>query len=588
MAILYFFLLLFGWWLPALIYYAVGACCLLMVRRRRTPAMIWLISFLAMFAYSAYEGLYLKWRLERRAETYAQYLKYADLPADITTIVLTRSQEDDSLTGHAQSCSVVCAKLLLDGRFKTVIVAVKDRMLFNYGRRNLQALERSIPPQSYDLYTVVDEPGCRNYDNPDFYEVYEAWRLLGRCVHKQTEKRLDGRYLEVTTNEDMPDQPPWRLRFSTHLRTVDAGALKTLPHVDAYKDIARVEHASVNLAYWLPVPGIFPHRTESGFPTEFWPDLLRFEHHYGPFKSAVSVLQDVTGAPLDQPIPLPKFEEQTPENRLRLARQILLRGPMMERYRFAQSDLAAQRPFNQDYQDLILDFIAKTKFSGEGYYQMIQYIAWLAAGDPGFAPVIAKMYVERAATELNGANYARALSYFKSDILAPHAGALLALYERKFPKLQDTASFRAGLNFGIGGAGPEVVDRLIAELGAEDALSAGSAAASLCRAADPRATAPLLEKIRTIGDRRHAMSYAYALARLGRGKEAQAAIKQSHTSQSELACLDEIVDKFPSGGAPDSICLTEGPHWQPEGAQWQLSKAQLQCLAPRTASPGGY
>jgi len=144
------------------------------------------------------------------------------------------------------------------------------------------------------------------------------------------------------------------------------------------------------------------------------------------------------------------------------------------------------------------------------------------------------------------------------------------------------------LNFGIGGAGSEVVDKLIAELGAADALAAGSAAASLCRIADPRATAPLLDKIQTIGDRRYAMGYAYALARLGRGQDAQAALKSSRTSQSERACLDEIVDKFPSGGAPDSVCLTEGPHPQAEGAQWQFSKAQLQCLAPRTPSPNGY
>jgi hypothetical protein len=587
MAILYFFLLLFGWWLPAAIYFGLGIYCFLTFRRRRTPAIFWLISFVALFAYSAYEGFLLKWRLDHRAVTYAQYIKYADLPADIDTIVLTRSQEDDTLTGHAQSCSVVCAKLLLDSRFKTVIVAVKDRMLFNYSPRNLQAVERSIPPQSYDVYTVVNEPGCQNYDNPDFYQIYQAWRLFGRCIHKRTEKLLNGRrYLEVTTNEDMPGQPPWRLRFSTHLRVVDAAALKNLASADATKDIARVEYDSVNLAYWFPVPGLFPHRTESGFPTDFWPDLLRFERHYGPFKSTVAALQEVTGAPLDKPIPLPKFEEQTPENQLRLARQILLRGPMMDRYRFTQTELAAQRPFNQDYRELILEFIAKTNFSGEGYYQMIQYIGWLAAGDPGLAPVIAKMYVERAATNANGAAYARALSHFKSDALAPHASALLALYERRFPKSQDTASFRASLNFGIGGARPDVVDKLIAELGSDDALSAASAAAALCRAADPRATEPLLEKLQSLGNRRYAMSYAYALARLGRGKDAQAAIKSG--AQSERVCLSEIVEKFPSGGAPDSICLLDGPFEQAQGTQWQFSNAQLRCLAPRTPSPNGY
>jgi hypothetical protein len=576
---IYLFCLFFGWWLPAAIYYIAGIWFLLTWNYKRQRAIVWLFSFVALFGYSAYEGVFLKYILDHRAETYRQPVRYADLPDDVATIVLTRSQEDDTLTGHAQSCSVVCAKLLLDGRFKRVVIAVKDRMQFNYHKLNLQAIEPSYPPQSFDVFTMVNEPGCENYKYPDFREVFEAWRLFGRCVHKQTVAHLDGAYLEVTTNEDMPDQPKWRLRFSTHVRVAGSGAVK---------DIARVEYASVDLISWFPVPGFFPHSAEGGFPAGFWPDLLRVTHHYGPFKNAIALLQDVTGVPLDKPIPLPKFEQQTPENRLRLAQYILLHGPMMERYRFTKQELAALRPLGQDYRDLILEFMDRTKFKGEGYYQMIQYIGWLAAGDPGFAKVIAKMYVERAATAPNGASYARALSHFGPDVLHPYASQLLALYDRKFPKPEDTRNFRADLNFGIGGAGPEVIEPLIGELENPDEPTAASAAASLCRAADVRAAEPLVKKLGTMGRSRYLMSYAYALARLGRGKDALAAVEATRKSGSERACLDEILERYPAGNAPDSICLLDGPFQQPADASWQWSDAQLRCLAPRTASPNGH
>jgi hypothetical protein len=569
-----FFLLLIGWWLPALVYYAGGIFLLSTWRRRPWLAVLWLASFLALFGYSAYEGVFLKGQLERRAESYRQHVKYTDLPDDITTIVLTRSQEDDLLTGRPQSCSFVCANLLLSGRFKTVIIAVKDHRLFSDNR----PLKRSFPPESYDVFTIVDEPGCQSHNIPSLFEVFEAWRLLGRCLHKKTVKQIEGRHLEVTTNEDVPDQPPWRLRFTTHVRIVDAGR---------FTDIARVEHANVRLAYWFPVPGVFLRARSSVSSTDFWPGLLSPESHYGPFRTAASVLQDVTGVPLDQPIPLPRFEDQTPEIRLRLAKNILWRGPTMERYRFTKTELAAQRPFNQDYRELILEFIAKTKLSGQIYSPMIPYIAWLAAGDPGLAPIIAKMYVERAASDANGAAYARSLSYFGPDILAPYAAQLLGLYQREIPASQSPVAFRADLNFGIGGAGPEVVEKLIGELRSPTTLISAAAAASLCRAADSRATEPLLEKIRSIDDYdRNAISYAYALARLGRGKDAQEAIKRG-TPQSARACLDEIVEKYPSGNAPDSVCLLSGPHAQAPDTAWQFSNSQLRCLAPRTPSPNG-
>jgi hypothetical protein len=187
------------------------------------------------------------------------------------------------------------------------------------------------------------------------------------------------------------------------------------------------------------------------------------------------------------------------------------------------------------------------------------------------------MYVERAATDPNGSSYAQGLSYFGPDILAPYAPQLLALYER-----QGLQGFRANLNFGIGGAGPAVVDKLIGELDNGDAWAAASAAVSLCRAGDARAAEPLLAKLR--GRPRYPISYAYALARLGRGKDAQSAMPGAGQ---ERSCLNEIVEKYPAGNAPDSICIIAGPSPQPPDAAWQLSESRLRCLAPRTPSPNG-
>ena len=84
------------------------------------------------------------------------------------------------------------------------------------------------------------------------------------------------------------------------------------------------------------------------------------------------------------------------------------------------------------------------------------------------------------------------------------------------------------------------------------------------------------------------MSYGYALARLGHGKEAlDAMVRVRPPQSSEFTCLNEIVAKIPTGGAPDSICLTSGPYPQSNDVAWQFSDAELHCLAPRTPSPNG-
>ena len=244
----YFALLLSGWWLPAVIYFGAGLFFIATVRRAPYGAVAWLISFLALFGYTAYEGIYLKARLEQRAQTYRDFVKFAEVPNDVTAIMLSRSQESDALTGYAQSCSVVCVKLLLDGRFKQVIIAFKDGLLFAHDDNlRRQALANYREPKSYNVFTVVNEPGCENYNNADMYQELEAWRVFGRCVHMRSVNRVEGRYLEITTNEDTPERPPWPVRFTTHVRLADSGT---------FTNIARAEYASVNLAYWFPVPGI--------------------------------------------------------------------------------------------------------------------------------------------------------------------------------------------------------------------------------------------------------------------------------------------------------------------------------------------
>jgi hypothetical protein len=84
------------------------------------------------------------------------------------------------------------------------------------------------------------------------------------------------------------------------------------------------------------------------------------------------------------------------------------------------------------------------------------------------------------------------------------------------------------------------------------------------------------------------MSHAYALARLGRGHDAREALMGIRSpSSSEYACLNDIVNSYPSGDAPASVCLLEGPYQQAQGTEWQFSESQLRCLAPRTPSPNG-
>ena len=134
--------------------------------------------------------------------------------------------------------------------------------------------------------------------------------------------------------------------------------------------------------------------------------------------------------------------------------------------------------------------------------------------------------------------------------------------ERKFD------AFHAALNLALGGVGPAAVPRLIEELnaGANEGNRRAAAAVSLCRIGDPRAAEPLIERVTRKGwSISMPMSYIYALVRLGRIEDAKAAMARYRPRPSaERNCFDEIVEKFPDGGAPELICLIQGPHEKPD------------------------
>jgi hypothetical protein len=254
-----------------------------------------------------------------------------------------------------------------------------------------------------------------------------------------------------------------------------------------------------------------------------------------------------------------------------------------ERYQFLIDQLAPIRPLDTAIGAVILDYVRETAFDHPQYSGTPAYIAWLAAGDATLGPDVVAIYVDRA---LHGdRQFARSLSFFGPSQLAHYELQLLALYSGG----TFSGEFLSDLNFGIGNAGPAAVEQLISELNAYSVSGrrAPSAASALCRAGNASAIDHLNAKLQAIQPRTNAypMSYAYALARLGRGAEAQQAAAIKYATPLERACLDEIVTKFPNGGAPDSICLLQGPSGQTANAYQPHDQASLQCLAPRTPAP---
>ena len=127
------------WWAPAAIYYLAGLYWLLTAPRQPHLAIIWTLSFIAMFSYTLYESVYLKSQVEERAQTFRELVAFAPPPADVTTLVVYRDGSYSNLTGNGQECATVCVKTLLDGRFKEFIIGFKEPALFR---------DLGVPPDS--------------------------------------------------------------------------------------------------------------------------------------------------------------------------------------------------------------------------------------------------------------------------------------------------------------------------------------------------------------------------------------------------------------------------------------------------------
>jgi hypothetical protein len=568
--------LLLGWWLPALVFYVGGA--VLLVRRKRWPAaaIAWSAAFLASLCYTLYDGVYLKGRFEHHSATFADVVSYAPPPAEPRTILISRDTPN-TLTGNGQECSFVCASLLFGGRFDRVVIAFKNPFLFDYDTaRRDQARRQYRGPDHYKVYTLLQQAGCKSFSGADIAGSLQAWALFGRCIVETREPVLQGPRFEYLLDEDAPGNPPWPVAVR-HIRLVDQNGTR---------DIARAESAATIFTLPFPIPGWFLDDLH-GTSLRGQPRFMSINRRYGPSIRPRDFLARVFDQPLNGPVPMPRFEDRPASDRVALARQILGQGPADARRRLITEELARLVPLDAAHRTLILDYVRAFEFRNEGHFQMIPYIAWLAARDPELGPPIAAIYVERAFTGPNNRKFARNLSFLTPELLAPHAARLLAPYAGPPVQTNDSDLWRTDLNFGIGNAGPAAVDILIRELEGEsrDGKRAPNAAAALCRAGDKRAIEPLLRKMegyRPGMNVPYPMSYAYALARLGRGAEAQQKVAPIRTQVTpEKQCLDEIVAKYPDGGAPDSICLIEGPYQQP-GAEWQFSEAALKCLAPRT------
>jgi hypothetical protein len=306
--------LLLGWWAPGALLYLFGLVFLIVVRRRPRLFLGWSVVFLCCLAYTLYDGVYLRWRFDQRAAQYKGIVTLGPVPSEIRTILIERDRPTNTLTGNGQECSFVCAKLLFGGRFDSVIIPFKDPATFHYG---VEPPSRPVAPQHYKTYTRIDQPGCQSVQDTSLYSELKAWELFGTCVVERKSATLpDGPRIEVLLDEDAPNNPPWAVQ-AEHVRAVDANGIR---------DIARVEFSSVDFAFWLPVPGFFPHGSQSGFPTDWRPGFLSFRRIYGPAIGRREAISRILGVSFEGRIPVPEFEKLSPEDRLRLTRQILLKG----------------------------------------------------------------------------------------------------------------------------------------------------------------------------------------------------------------------------------------------------------------------
>lgn len=287
-------LLALFWWVPAAIYYLVGMWWLLTARRKPLRAIVWAISFTAMFAYTLYEGVYLKSQVEKRGQIFRELVVFAPPPPDVSVLVVSREEPYGSLTGNGQECAMVCVRTLVDGRFKEFIIGFKDPAIFSYptNRQSKSARRHYGYPLYYRIYTLLEQAGCRTETDIGMVGIARTLQASGRCFLEARRNHLEGRYFELTTDDDTPNAPPWRIGAS-HLRLWDNGKSQ---------DIARIERAELDLTHWFPMPGLYPDQSGYGIQTSFYPDFLRVHVTYGPSIDRVKSLQTMLGLPLDQSV----------------------------------------------------------------------------------------------------------------------------------------------------------------------------------------------------------------------------------------------------------------------------------------------
>jgi hypothetical protein len=567
-------------------FYVLGFVALSNNKNRPALARAWIIVFMIFFAYTLYDGAFRAAAFHLRSQKFNDAVVYMAPPAEVRTLqlgrVITDNRPDPRQRPH--SCNRICATFLFSGRFDRVFTAFENtthRRLEN--RIVLTRKQRIVVPQWAEektnyvhIFQLIDQPGCRSppiANEPVVNAALRLWESVGRCIIATGADEIDGRYFEILSNDKAPDTPTLWETSVHHIRLAGDGG----------QDIARAESGSADFAFPIPIPGIFNHGVGPlGLPTDFRPGFLWTQNSYGPYKTRYPTLDAVFARAFDidlnKLIATPGLETiATDAERIAYIRQVLSNGPR-EAQLHLFNDLASLRPFAPEYRDVLLEYIGSTDTRPQS--EILPHLAWLAAGDPDLAPVAAKVMVDTMSRSTRPGSIGGNLSYFQREALEPLAERLISQYD-----------WGGGiLNSIIGAAGPLGVPKLIAEIERPDPPDAQmrGAAVGLCRAQDPRAIGPLLKKTQSLegGIVDFPMSFAYALARLGRGAEARHFLENVHhgynfgAGPSERACLDEIIDKFPGGDAPASICRFDGPH--PKQSTGTRDRSATECLGPQT------
>lgn len=291
--LLYLFLLFIAWWLPALLFYGFGCKWLLQARERPRRAQIWLLVFVGCFAYTLYDGVYVKWKFSQRAKEFnAGLVSYNAPPSDVRAIQFHVSNVPGSPV-DGQLCNGICNRLLFSGRFDTVIIGYNNPI---------------GPGQEYRSYRLINQDSCKSTQDVDpiSYRTLFQWQKAGRCVTEVKSETIDGRRFEAIVDREYdPKRPPWRSYYVTYIQLVDG---------EGETPIARAEAASIEFTYPLPVPGIFYHSMMNGLPTNFWPGFWTYELYYGGASKdnyasraigSREIISRVFDIPLSQKIPLP-------------------------------------------------------------------------------------------------------------------------------------------------------------------------------------------------------------------------------------------------------------------------------------------